>query len=183
MSSVGVPRRALLATRAAQARSWALFGFFVGIFLRLVAEATFDGNTSGSVTGGILDGAGRVAMWASAVVYVVAHLVRLGVLVIGSVKGFDDRPLPAVGRYARMACQVSCMILVAMWLVAFVLTLSATVWSPPGGDDGPVASVLWYGAAALFAACLAVGFVSVIVWLVAEAVAGYREPRPVKASR
>ncbi len=173
MSSAVVPRRVLLATRATRARSWAIFVFCLGALLSVLAEVISEDSSPD----GILDGVGRVAMFAGLVVFVVAQLVRLGTAVLDTAQGHDQPALPTVGRWARVVCQVCCMTLVVLWLLTFVFSMAGDFWSTPGDGGGPVTAALGYVAAAVFAACLGVGLVSVILWLGTEAVVGFREPQ------
>jgi hypothetical protein len=174
------------AERAREVRSWALFGFLVAIFLRLLLETVYGRVPADSSLGGVLDDALAVAMSGAVGVFALAQVVRLLLGGLTRVRERNERPLPAFGRWARTACEISATTILVLIVLAVLLPMTWAEWTPGGsvpggsvpGEDNTVVSALQQGASVLLVGSLLVGGPAALLWLVAEAVVGYREPRP-----
>lgn len=168
MSPAVVPTRQVVAERARKLRFWSAVTMVAGLF---VHAALLPGHG--------LDTAFEVVLVVLVTLFSGAHLLRQGVMVVDDWCDRDRRGLPAYGKWSKLACSVAAHAILSVWVLSIAVSVTSTAWPGrrSGDPKGPVLIALRDTGAAVFFGALLVAFLFLGPWLVAEAVAGFKEPR------
>lgn len=170
VSPTPTPRRHLVAVRARKIRLWAGWAFVAVLLLHHLVLA---GHGLSAVTQVVLATLGTVLF--------LGQLVRLAAILLDEYLLRDGRGLPTYAKWPRLACLASAHIIATVWLLVVVVTVARETWpgdsSRGSTSEGPWGVALQNAGVVIFLGCVLVALVSLIPWLVAEVLAGYREPR------